>query len=174
MTMKMKANSKFENSPAPELFAGLSSAARSFQVHFSSATDEWPTPSWLFNALQAEFGFTLDPCATPQNAKCKPYFTKAGDGLAQDWGDHTVFMNPPYGRAIGPWMKKGYEASRKGATVVCLVPARTDTAWWHRYAMKGEIRLLRGRLRFEGGKHSAPFPSAIVVFRPSGQVLRAA
>lgn len=140
-------------------------------VHFSSATDEWPTPQKLFDALDAEFGFTLDPCATKANAKCRRYFTKEEDGLRQDWADETVFMNPPYGRAIGRWMAKAYAASRAGATVVCLVPARTDTTWWHRYAMKGQIRLLKGRIRFEGGRHSAPFPSAIVVFRPPGHAI---
>lgn len=136
------------------------------KVHFSSATDEWPTPRWLFESLHQEFGFTLDPCATNENAKCPLYFTKTEDGLSQSWDHHTVFMNPPYGRTIGAWMSKAYESSLRGALVVCLVPARTDTAWWHRCAMRGEIRLLRGRLRFEGGLHSAPFPSAIVIFRP--------
>ena len=133
---------------------------------FSSATPEWETPEWLFDALDAEFSFSLDPCCTDENAKCNTHFTKSDDGLSQDWGDHNVFMNPPYGRVIGDWMQKAYESSRGGATVVCLVPARTDTRWWHRFAMKGEIRLLRGRVRFVGGEHSAPFPSAIVVFRP--------
>ncbi len=132
---------------------------------FSSQTVEWPTPDWLFQALNAEFAFTLDPCCTHENTKCPNHFTIEDDGLAQDWGDHSVFMNPPYGRVIGSWMKKAYESSLKGATVVCLIPARTDTRYWHRYAMKGEIRLLKGRIKFVGGKHSAPFPSAIVVFR---------
>jgi site-specific DNA-methyltransferase (adenine-specific) len=170
----MKTNSKTAIGSTAETLAGGSSAPRSLRVHFSSATDEWATPQWLFDELNARFAFTLDPCATPQNAKCSTYFTRSEDGLVQDWGDNTVFMNPPYGRAIGQWMKKAYEASRIGATVVCLVPARTDTAWWHCYALKGKYRFLRGRLRFEGGKHSAPFPSAIVVFRPHGQMLRAA
>lgn len=133
---------------------------------FSSATEEWVTPQWLFDALNKEFGFTLDVCATHANAKCKRHFTKVEDGLSQDWADHVAWMNPPYGRAIAKWMKRAREAARRGATVVSLVPARTDTVWWHRYAMKGEIRLLKGRLRFSGSKNSAPFPSAIVVFRP--------
>ena len=133
---------------------------------FSSATSEWETPQWLFDALAAEFDFTLDPCATHESAKCAKHFTREEDGLSRNWQDHTVFMNPPYGREIARWMRKAYESSRSGATVVCLVPARTDTAWWHRWAMKGEIRLLRGRIRFVGGRHSAPFPSAVVVFRP--------
>lgn len=133
---------------------------------FSSESAEWETPLWLFESLNAEFGFTLDPCSTTQNAKCRNHFTKREDGLSRNWTDHTVFMNPPYGREIGAWMAKAYESSRNGATVVCLVPARTDTRWWHQFAMKGEIRLLRGRIQFVGGKHVAPFPSAVVVFRP--------
>jgi site-specific DNA-methyltransferase (adenine-specific) len=133
---------------------------------FSSATDEWESPQWLFDALDREFGFTLDPCSTHENAKCRRHFTRAEDGLVQHWANETVWMNPPYGKDIAKWMEKAYETSRHGATVVCLVPARTDTEWWHRFAMKGEIRLLKGRLRFGGSKNSAPFPSAIVVFRP--------
>jgi site-specific DNA-methyltransferase (adenine-specific) len=135
-------------------------------VHFSSATDEWATPQWLFDALHREFAFTLDPCATRENAKCPRFFTRDDDGLLQNWGDEVVFMNPPYGAMISRWMWKAYEAARQGATVVCLVPARTDTAWWHNYAMKGEVRLLRGRLKFGNATNSAPFPSAIVIFRP--------
>ena len=99
------------------------------KVHFSSQTVEWPTPQGLFNKLNTEFKFTLDPCATHENAKCKTYFTKEDDGLEQEWGQENVFMNPPYGREISDWMKKAYQSSRKGATVVCLVPARTDTRW---------------------------------------------
>ncbi|MFC1839807.1 DNA N-6-adenine-methyltransferase [Thermodesulfobacteriota bacterium] len=136
------------------------------KVHFSSMSVEWATPQGLFDELNEEFQFTLDPCATDENAKCKNYFTLEEDGLKQDWSNETVFMNPPYGRVISLWMKKAYEASLKGATVVCLPPARTDTAWWHNYAMKGEIYLIRGRLKFGDAKNSAPFPSAIVVFRP--------
>jgi phage N-6-adenine-methyltransferase len=135
-------------------------------VHFSSKTDEWPTPQWLFDALSAEFHFTLDPCSTHENAKCKKHFTKADNGLEADWGDETVWMNPPYGRAIGLWMKKAYKSAQLGATVVCLVPSRTDTRWWHKYVMKAEIRLLPGRIQFGNAKASAPFPSAIVIFRP--------
>ena len=142
---------------------------------FSSNTPEWETPGWLFDALNKEFGFTLDPCSTHENAKCEMHFTHNEDGLVQDWEDHVVFMNPPYGREIGKWMKKAYESSRKGAVIVCLVPARTDARWWHGYCMKGaEIRLIRGRLRFVGGRHSAPFPSAIVVMRPPSHRITAA
>ncbi len=142
-------------------------------VHFSSATDEHPTPQWLFDALAREFAFTLDPCATRENAKCARYFTRKEDGLAQSWRDEVVFMNPPYGAMISRWMWKAYDAACKGATVVCLVPARTDTAWWHSYAMKGEVRLLRGRLKFGNATNTAPFPSAIVIFRPLAFALKA-
>lgn len=141
-------------------------------VHFSSTSDNWATPVALFNALNAEFRFTLDPCATPDNAKCRHFFTKTEDGLAQDWRGETVFMNPPYGRAIGRWMGKAHDSARQGATVVCLIPARTDTRWWHEHAMKGEIRFLRGRLKFGDAHNSAPFPSAIVIFRPASTVRR--
>ncbi len=130
-----------------------------------SKTCEWSTPQWLFDALDAEFHFTLDPCATPLNAKCGHCFTLKEDGLEQDWGTHAVFMNPPYGQAISNWMRKALESARQGATVVCLVPARTDTQWWHAFAMQGEVRFLKGRVAFNGARHSAPFPSAVVVFR---------
>lgn len=134
-------------------------------VWASSATDLWATPQNLFDKLHAEFGFTLDVCASPENAKCDRYFTKEDDGLSQAWTG-TCWMNPPYGREIGHWMKKAAESAGAGATVVCLVPARTDTAWWHDYAMHGELRFIRGRLKFGGHKNYAPFPCAVVVFRP--------
>ena len=134
-------------------------------VHFSSATDEWPTPQDFFDRLNEEFHFTLDVCATPENAKCPRYFTKRENGLLQKWTG-TCWMNPPYGREIGQWVKKAYESALEGATVVCLLPARTDTAWWHDYCMKGEIRFVRGRLKFGSATENAPFPSAVVVFRP--------
>jgi phage N-6-adenine-methyltransferase len=138
----------------------------SASVHFSSATDLWATPQDFFDRLNAEFAFETDVCALPENAKCPRYFSPEMDGLAQDWKG-VCWMNPPYGRAIGHWMRKAHESATGGATVVCLVPARTDTAWWHDYAKKGEIRFIRGRLRFGNQKNSAPFPSAIVIFRPS-------
>ena len=140
---------------------------------FSSESCEWETPQWLFDALNMEFGFTLDPCSTHENRKCEQHFTREEDGLSQDWGDNVVFVNPPYGREIGHWIRKSYESAQAGAVVVCLIPARTDTKWWHKYCMKGEIRLLKGRLRFVGGQHSAPFPSAIIVFRPPNFQIRA-
>ena len=134
-------------------------------IHFSSATDMWSTPQEFFDQLDSEFGFTLDVCSTHENAKCDQHFTESEDGLSQVW-DGVCWMNPPYGRTIGKWMRKAYESSLTGATVVCLVPARTDTAWWHDYAIRGEVRFLRGRLKFGDATNSAPFPSAVIVFRP--------
>ena len=134
-------------------------------VHFSSATDLWATPQDFFDKQNAIYGFTLDVCATADNAKCARYYTEADNGLGQPW-QGVCWMNPPYGRAIGHWMRKAYESAKAGATVVCLVPARTDTAWWHDYAMRGRIQFLRGRLKFQGHRKDAPFPSAIVIFKP--------
>lgn len=136
---------------------------------FSSATQEWATPQAFFDRLNAAYHFTLDPCATAANTKCRRFFTPEQDGLKQKWTGR-VFMNPPYGRGIAAWVKKAYEASRGGALVVCLLPARTDTTWWHDYCMKGDVRFIRGRLKFGDGKNSAPFPSAIVIFSPSGEI----
>ena len=124
----------------------------------------WATPQKFFDKYNEEYRFTLDPCATSDNAKCPIYFTEADDGLKQQWTG-SVWMNPPYGREIIKWMKKAYESSLQGATVVCLVPSRTDTKWWHDYAMKGEIEFIKGRLKFGDAKNSAPFPSAVVVFK---------
>lgn len=133
-------------------------------VHFSSKTDLHATPQEFFDKLHNEFGFQVDVCALPENAKCQTYYTPQINGLAQEW-QGVCWMNPPYGRTISQWMKKAWEASLNGATVVCLVPARTDTAWWHEYAMKAkEIRFIRGRLKFGSAKNGAPFPSAVVVF----------
>jgi phage N-6-adenine-methyltransferase len=133
------------------------------ELMFSSKTDLWATPQDFFDKLNAVHGFELDVCATPDNAKCNKYYTVADDGLAQQWKG-VCWMNPPYGRDIKAWMKKAYESSLNGAKVVCLVPARTDTQWWHDYAMKGQIEFIKGRLKFGGHKDSAPFPSAVVVF----------
>jgi phage N-6-adenine-methyltransferase len=135
-------------------------------VMFSSKTDEWETPQALFDELNREFGFTLDVCALPENAKCDLFFTPKTDGLSQSWKGHMCWMNPPYGREIGKWVKKAYEESQRGATVVCLLPARTDTRWFHDYIYgKAEIRFLRGRIKFVGAENSAPFPSMIVIYR---------
>lgn len=136
------------------------------RVHFSSASDLHATPQEFFDKLDAVHGFTLDACATAENAKCAVFFTREDDALRQDWRG-VVWMNPPYGRGIGAWMRKAYEASRAGAKVVCLIPARTDTAWWHEYAARGAVEFVRGRLKFGGAVHNAPFPSAVVVFEPA-------
>jgi phage N-6-adenine-methyltransferase len=133
----------------------------------SSATPEWATPQDFFDKMNVLHGFELDVCATPENAKCARFFTKEQDGLAQEW-EGRVWMNPPYGREIGKWVRKAYESAQAGATVVCLLPARTDTAWWHDYCEKGRYRFLRGRLKFNGHKGSAPFPSVVVTFEPPG------
>lgn len=127
-------------------------------------TDDWSTPQDTFDELNKEFNFTLDVCATQDNTKCDKFYSPEQDGLSQEWRG-VCWMNPPYGRQIKFWMAKAYTSSLEGATVVCLVPARTDTAWWHDYATKGEIRFLRGRLKFGGSKNGAPFPSAVVVFK---------
>lgn len=133
---------------------------------FSSATDLWATPQATFDDLNKEFDFELDVCALPENAKCRKYFTPAMDGLAQAWAGK-CWMNPPYGRAIGKWVEKAYQSSLQGATVVCLLPGRTDTKWFHDYCIgKAEIRFVKGRLKFGGSTNSAPFPSIVVVFRP--------
>ena len=133
---------------------------------FTSNSDDYGTPQKLFDELNAEFNFDIDVCASADNAKCRRYFSKEEDGLSQNWNDFTMcWMNPPYGRQIIYWVKKAYEASLNGTTVVCLLPARTDTKWFHDYCLNGEIRFLRGRLKFNDGKNSAPFPSMIVVFR---------
>lgn len=132
-------------------------------VHFSSETDLWSTPQDFFDKYNALYKFTLDVCANSDNAKCPKFFSTEDNGLEQNWSG-VCWMNPPYGREIIHWMKKAYESSLTGATVVCLVPARTDTKWWHEYAMNGDIEFIRGRLKFGDAKNSAPFPSAVVVF----------
>jgi len=143
---------------------------------FSSATDEWRTPPNFFAKLNRRYRFDLDPCATAENATCPLYFTKEQDGLAQDWGTHRVFCNPPYGRKIGKWARKCFEASQNGALVVLLVPARTDTRWFHDWVQgKADIEFISRRLRFGGAKMNAPFPSMLAVYHPhrrSAQCLR--
>lgn len=136
------------------------------KVMFSSKTAEWTTPQAFYDRLNQEFNFTLDPCCTDETAKCSAYYTEADDGLAQPWAGHSVFMNPPYGRSIKDWIRKAYEESRKPNTVVvALIPARTDTRYWHDYCMEAsEIRFIKGRLKFGESNNSAPFPSAVVVF----------
>lgn len=132
--------------------------------------EDWATPPELYKELDDEFHFTVDVCASDWNHKHDNYFTKEQDGLKQDWTKHTCFMNPPYGKALEDWMKKAYESSQAGATVVCVVPSSTDLHWWHEYALKGEIRYIRKRPKFihrDGTKTNVFFPTAIVVFRTS-------
>ncbi len=132
---------------------------------FSSNDMTWATPQDFFDKLDKEFNFDLDVCAVPETAKCEKFFTPEIDGLSQEWRG-TCFMNPPYGREVIQWVKKAYEESQKGATVVCLIPARVDTKWFHEYAMKAaEIRFVRGRLKFGGSATAAPFPSAVLIFK---------
>jgi len=145
------------------------------EVMGSSRSDNWPTDPAVFRNLELRFGpFDLDPCASHENAKCPRYFTRADDGLAQEWTGR-VFVNPPYGRQLALWMQKAHEAAQTTAeVVVCLVPARVDTAWWHEWATRGEVEFLRGRLKFGALKNSAPFPSALVVFRNAAAVTKEA
>ena len=132
---------------------------------FSSKTDEWETPQDFFDRLNEEFHFTLDVCATEENAKCEKYFTKKENGLVQGWKNETVWCNPPYGRQIGQWVFRCLQHSNGGDVAVMLIPARTDTKWFHDYIYgKAEVRFIRGRLKFGKSKNSAPFPSMVVVY----------
>ena len=137
------------------------------EVLFSSKEEKWATPQDFFDKLNEEFHFTLDAAASSDNAKCTNYFTEERDGLAQSWGGHTVWCNPPYCRKTGLWVKKAYEEhQRTGCTVVMLLPSRTDVKWFHDYILgKAEIRFIKGRLKFGGSKNSAPFPSIVVIYR---------
>lgn len=143
--------------------------ARNGYMQNRANTVEWETPQWLFDRLDAEFHFTLDPCSTNENAKCMKHYTKEQDGLAQDWSGETVFCNPPYGPEMANWVQKCYESSVDGdITVVMLIPCRTDTKAFHEWiAGKAEIRFIRKRLRFGGATYNAPFPSMVVIFRGS-------
>lgn len=133
---------------------------------------EWQTPPEIFEPLDREFGFTLDPCATEQNTKCRLFFTEQENGLTQGWGRHRVFMNPPYGREVYAWTKKARLSAEQGALVVGLLPASTDLQWWHDDVLhaSAEVRYIRGRVRFlTGGPYRASgfFASVIVIWRPS-------
>ena len=160
----------------------IDTKSRSIGVHFSRASDEWETPQELFDELDREFAFAIDVCATPENHKCAVFFSldywsDGLDGLSQPWSKYPhpiCWMNPPYSR-LKEWLAKACEESKKGATVVCLIPSRTDTKAWHRYIWDKEthkprpgveVRFIEGRLKFGGSENSAPFPSAIIVFRP--------
>jgi len=139
------------------------------KVHYSSASNEWGTPQALFEVLDKYYHFTLDPCATKENHKCKKYYTIEDNGLSKDWGEEVVFMNPPYSRGEqSKWIKKAWESSKKGAIVVCLIPSRTETKWFYDYCSHATgIIFLVGRVKFlQNGKptSSAPFPSCIIIF----------
>ena len=138
------------------------------KLMFSSKSDLWETPQAFFDDLNSLFHFTLDACALPENAKCQRYITPEQDGLKQEWTG-VVWCNPPYGRGIGAWVEKAYKTVEESdATVVMLLPARTDTAWFHNWCYCNKyatVRFIRGRLKFGGEKNSAPFPSMVVIFR---------
>lgn len=135
------------------------------ELFFSSASAEWSTPQNLFDELRKEFNFSIDVCATKNNAKCNRYFSAEDDGLKQVWSG-SCWMNPPYGREIGKWVRRAAESAGAGTIVVALLPARTDTRWFHGYILdKAEIRFIKGRLKFGASKNAAPFPSMIVVWR---------
>lgn len=134
-----------------------------FKTKFESAKQDWGTPKEIFDPLNNEFHFTLDVCATKDNTKCTNFFSSSDNGLEQEWYG-ICWMNPPFGTQ-GRWVKKAYEESLKGTTVVCLLPSRTNTNWWHDYVMKGEVRFIRGRPKFVGAKHGLPQPLSVVIFR---------
>lgn len=139
--------------------------AKRLRGMFTSMSCEWATPEAFFKALDSEFvPFDLDACASKDNARVAVFNDSADivSALAKPWKGR-VWCNPPYGRTLGQWIKKAYTSAQEGATVVCLLPARTDTRWWHDYCMKGEIRFVKGRIHFNG-KGPAPFPSAVVIF----------
>jgi len=134
----------------------------------STGKNDWETPHDFFAKLNKEFEFTLDPCADENNHKCEKYYTEQQDGLRQEWKNEIVFCNPPYSsKQQDEWVKKCYEEGKR-TTVVMLIPARTDTKRFHEYILPcAEVRFLRGRLTFVGAKDPAPFPSMVVIFRPS-------
>jgi site-specific DNA-methyltransferase (adenine-specific) len=136
-------------------------------VMYSSKTEEWATPQAFFDTLNAVFHFTLDPCATPDNTKCAKFYTKEQNGLLQDWGGERVFCNPPYGKVIADWVRKCSEEAKKPNTiVVALLPARTDTRYFHEYIYRKakDDQFVKGRLKFGDCKSAAPFPSMVVIF----------
>lgn len=140
-------------------------------LFFSCATDQWETPQEFFEQLNNEFHFTLDPCADEANHKCDRYFTKEQDGLKQDWSGEIVFCNPPYGRKVGKWVEKCFREVYQGncKCVVLLLFANTDTKWFHDWIYnRAEIRFIKGRLKFGGGRVNSPKPSMVVVFRKPG------
>jgi len=140
---------------------------RNLKTMLSSEDMDWEIPQEFFDKLDSEFHFTLDPCATKETAKCDKFYTKKDNGLLQNWADEIIFCNPPYGSAIKHWVKKCHDEARKPSTkIVMLMPARTDTIYFHEYIYhKAEIRFIKGRLKFGNSKNSAPFPSMIVIFK---------
>jgi len=139
---------------------------KTLDVMYSSKSNEWATPIEFYKELDNEFHFNLDPCSDDTNYKCEKHFTLADDGLSQNWGGYRVFCNPPYSD-IGKWVEKAFREGHKDNTiVVMLIPARTDTKYFHDYILhRSEIRFIKGRLKFGEGKNSAPFPSMVVIFR---------
>lgn len=135
---------------------------------FDSSTVERETPQWLFDKLDVEFDFTLDPCATSENAKCEKFYTSEQDGLKQDWSNEVVYVNPPYGREVPKWLGKGIQECNNDTTSVYLIPARTNTHWFHDLVIEQahELRFIRGRPKFGDMKHGLPFPLVIVVYYP--------
>lgn len=150
------------------------------KLMFSSVKQDWATPKSVFNELDKEFNFTLDPCCSEKTAKCKIFFTKEIDGLKQSWEGQRCFVNPPFGREQAAWIKKCYEESQKKNTiVVMLIPARTDTIAFHRYIYpNAELRFIKGRIKFENPDSTtpkedwtaAPFPSMVVIFKQKGDL----
>lgn len=149
-------------------------------IYHSSKSNEWETPKYVFNSLNDEFNFKLDAAATKENTLCSSFFTKENNALIQDWSSFkSIWCNPPYGKLIGQFLQKGYEESLKDSIVVFLIPARVDTKWWHNYCSKGEVRFIKGRLKFQNrtfpswtpnNTHKispASFPSAIIIFGPN-------
>ncbi len=138
------------------------------KVHYSSERQDWGTPQAFFDRLDDEFGFTLDVAASACNAKCRYWWGGCVDGLSTTWAAYRCWMNPPYGREISKWTRKAYIETSSGCPlVVGLLPSRTDTRWWHDHVMKAtEVRLVKGRLKFEGAPSSAPFPSAVIIWTP--------
>ena len=126
---------------------------------FSNNSDEWATPQYIFDSLDAEFNFNLDPCATELNHKCDTFYTAETNGLQQKWGGYRVFCNPPYSN-ISAWVEKAFRETRNDNTlVVLLIPSRTDTRYFHDYINhRAEIRFIKGRLKFGDSKNSAPLP----------------
>ena len=153
-----------EPTSPPSGLASPSCSASS--VHFSSASDDWPTPQDFFDRMNALHGpLELDVCASPTNAKCPRYYTRADDGLAQPWSG-VCWMNPPYGREMVAWLKRAEAEKANGVTTVALIPSRTNTGWWHDIVMPNEVRFVRGRPKFGNADQGLPWPLAVVIYRP--------